>query len=285
MIDAIPYDPSREALYRPAARPTVFSAGRNYGPDALCAEAARLAYLHFENDDAERERLTDALARVGLREWAGFSDAATGSEAFAAIDSNSGAPLIVFRGTEPGDLADAATDLNARPFRWSRGGNVHAGFAQAFASLQGPLEGWLRDMRAQEAALTLAGHSLGAALATLAMSTWRAARLVTFGCPRVGDAQFVATLDASACQRYVGCCDIVCRLPPAGPWYADAGAMRYIDSTGIVHDADESLDVTTDRNRARVHYLRAHAGVRGNVLLRDFADHAPINYVRALLLP
>ena len=281
-MGTIDYDPSRDALYRPALRPTVFTAGEHYDTDAICAESARLAYLHFESDDAQRLRLVDALARVGLQEWVGFNDAATGSEAFAAIDSSSGAPLVVFRGTEPGDLADLATDLDARPVRWSGGGNVHAGFAQAFASLRGPLETWLRAAHADLSALTLAGHSLGAALATLAMSAWRAARLVTFGSPRVGDAQFVATLDASACRRYVGCCDIVCRVPPSGPWYADAAPMRYIDGAGIPRDAADADAVAADRDRARIDYLRKYAAVRGNVLVRDFADHAPINYVRAL---
>jgi hypothetical protein len=282
---AIDYDPSREALYRPASRPTVLVAGRLYSNDALCAEFARLAYLHFESDDAQRERLIGALARVGFRNWAGFRHSATGSEAFAAIDAGNGAPIVVFRGTEPGDLADLATDLDARPARWEGGGSVHLGFAQAFAGLRGPIEDWLHASTADGSSLTLAGHSLGAALATLAMSAWRGARLVTFGSPRVGDAQFVATLDAAACRRYVGCCDIVCRVPPSGPWYADAGAMHYIDRAGVVHEVIDDSAVSADRDRARLDYLRRYAGVRGNVLVRDFADHAPINYVRALLPP
>lgn len=282
-MPTIAYDPTRDALYRPALRPTVFAAGRLYDPDATCAEAARLAYLHFESDDAQRRQLVDALARVGLRDWAGFADAATGSEAFAAIDAGSGAALVVFRGTEPGDLADLATDLDARPVRWASGGSVHAGFNQAFASLRAPIERWLGATQADAASLTLAGHSLGAALATLAMSAWHAARLVTFGSPRVGDAGFVETIDASACRRYVGCCDVVCRVPPAGPWYADAAPMQYIDAQGAVHAAIDASAVAADRDRARLAYLRQYAGGRGNVLIRDFADHAPINYVRALI--
>lgn len=139
------------------------------------------------------------------------------------------------------------------------------------------------DQRAARASLVLAGHSLGAALATLAMSQWRANRLATFACPRVGDAGFAATIAPSASMRYVGCCDIVCSVPPAGNWYADAGSMRYIDRTGIVCGEPYPVEVAADRSSARREYLAKYAARPGNVLVRELADHAPINHVRALM--
>jgi hypothetical protein len=231
-MPAIDYDASRDALYRPALRATVFSAGAPIGGDALCAEASRLAYLAFENDAAQRRELIDALGRVGLGRWAGFHARQTGSEAFAAR-SDDGDAWVVFRGTVPGDFADLGTDLDARPVAWPEGGNVHAGFAAAFASIGGEIADWL-EQHAPGAALTLTGHSLGAALATLAMSRWRARRLVTFGCPRVGDAAFAATIAAAASARYVDCCDIVCNVPPLALGYVDAGEPRYIDRSGTI---------------------------------------------------
>jgi hypothetical protein len=276
----IEYDASRDALYRPALRPTVFVAGATVAPDGLCAECSRLAYLHFEGDPAQREQLIDALALAGLTQWAGFNDAKTGTEAYAVVKADSGEILVAFRGTQPGDITDLGTDINVRPAPWSKGGNVHSGFATAFEGVRADVERWI-DQHGGNSRLIVTGHSLGAALATLAMSRWRARRLVTFGCPRVGDKAFVATLDLKACVRYVDCCDIVCTVPPANGWYADSGPKRYIDREGIVRDTISEPEATSDRENARVQYFLKYTGARSNVVVRDLADHAPINYVRA----
>jgi hypothetical protein len=280
--DVIEYDASRTALYHPASRPTVLVAGSLIGPDALCAECSRLAYLHFESDAAQRQQLIDALACANLTQWAGFNEPKTGTEAYAAIHRDTGEVFVAFRGTEPGDITDLGTDINVRPTPWPKGGNVHSGFATAFESVRADVERWIEQFGGNSAPVVV-GHSLGAALATLAMSRWRAKRLVTFGCPRVGDQQFVATINIAACVRYVDCCDIVCTVPPRGGWYADTGPKRYIDRAGIVHNAISDAEATADRENARVEYFLKYTGGRDNVVVRDLADHAPINYVRALL--
>lgn len=279
MID---YDATRDALYRPALRPTVFATGAPVAPDAVCAECSRLAYRHFESDAAQRQQLVDSLASAGLTQWAGFADAKTGTEAFAVVRQDSGETLVAFRGTEPGEITDLGTDINVRPTPWTMGGNVHTGFAGAFEGVRAEVERWV-DQHGGKGVLTLTGHSLGAALATLAMSRWRARRLVTFGCPRVGDKAFVATLDLAAAVRYVDCCDIVCTVPPASAWYADSGPKRYIDRFGSVRDTISENEITADRENARVEYFLNYTGGRNNVVVRDLADHAPINYVRALI--
>jgi len=281
----IEYDASRDALYRPALRPTVFAPGlqiADIGIDATCAELSRLAYVRFESDDAQRRRLIDMLESLGLTSWMGFNAPATGTEAFAAIDNERGDAFVVFRGTAPGDIKDLATDLNVRPVAWAGGGNVHAGFSTGFSSVVAEIETWL-EKHAARSTLTLAGHSLGAALATLAMSRWRASRLVTFGCPRVGDEKFAATIVNENAVRHVGCCDVVCNVPPAGAWYADAGSMRYIDRRGVVGATLDVTDIAADRANARREHLAKYAARPGNVLVRELADHAPINYVRALM--
>ena len=282
MID---YDASRDALYRPALRPTVFAPGSrmaDIGIDGTCAELSRLAYVTFESDDLQRRRLIELLETLGLTSWTAFHAPATGTEAFAAIDAERGDAFVAFRGTTPGDIKDLATDLNVRPVAWARGGSVHAGFSTAFASVLAEIDTWL-DARAARSSLTLTGHSLGAALATLAMSHWQASRLVTFGCPRVGDGGFATTIDREKAVRYVGCCDVVCNVPPTGAWYADAGSMRYLDRHGVVRSGIDAADIAADRATARRDYLAKYATRPGNVLVRELADHAPINYVRALL--
>src|SRR6185295_1980403 len=114
-------------------------------------------------------------------------------------------------------------------------------------------------------------------------SRWQGRRLITFGCPRVGDHKFAATIVNENTVRYVGCCDIVCNVPPAGAWYADAGSMRYIDRRGVVGATLDVTDIAADRANARREYLAKYAARPGNVLVRELADHAPINYVRALM--
>lgn len=59
----------------------------------------------------------------------------------------------------------------------------------------------------------MTGHGLGAALATLMASVRTPAALYTFRSPKVGDADFVATLAPIKSYRYVNCCDLVPQIP------------------------------------------------------------------------
>lgn len=289
MSISISYDGSRAALFHPAGRPTVF--GRDI-PDAgriaaVCAESSRLAYLRFEDpgDSSLKILLGDALAKVGISSLACFSDDSSSTEAFAAVLPKSAGTLIAFRGTEPDEAADIAIDLGAVLEPWGQGGRVHAGFAHSFSRIRAQIERWMSGHPVGDGALVVTGHSLGAALATLAAAAWRADRLVTFGSPRVGDQDFVALLPSVAIERYVNCCDIVTRVPPKLPGlFVDTAPAFYISSAGrIVGTSWSEQQIDTDRSSARERYLLEQAWVRGNVVVRDLADHAPINYVRAFI--
>ncbi len=97
--------------------------------------------------------------------------------------------VIVMPGTNPADPLDWLRDLSAAPY-WVGGvGLVHEGFGRGgealFANIIGAVAG---DPRL----LTIAGHSLGGALAQMlgalfaARQPAREFRVVTFGAPRVG---------------------------------------------------------------------------------------------------
>jgi hypothetical protein len=279
-LPSIAYDASRVALLQPAARPTLFGAGS--GPslsvDAICAECARLAYLRFESDPSERMRLASDLQRVGAVALEIFN-ADRDSQAFAAVIPAAG-PVVVFRGTEPDKATDIGTDLEANTTAWHKGGRVHAGFASAFAALRTQIQPWL-DRNGSTAPI-FTGHSLGGALATLAASEWPGSRLTTIGSPRVGDADFARTIQAPV-RRYVNCCDIVTRVPPDTDWYTHVGERLYFDRNGVPLTAASDAAVSADRSAARDAYLLHDAWVTGNNLLRDLADHAPINYLRGLI--
>jgi len=280
----IDYDPTRSALYTPERRETNFVAGATYSPPQIGVEAARLAYYRAETSAAERERLTEALARVGFADLALFVDPPTGAEAFAARRRTDGIALLALRGTQPDDLGDIATDLQANMVEWTESaGRVHAGFAFATRALMPQIRKWADDAKPDLGSLIVTGHSLGAAMATLVASIWRPGWLVTLGSPRVGDAAFVATVAAANVLRLVDCCDVVTELPPPLGGYTHVAPCSYItrDGTILLNPAQPVIDA--DRQAARVEYLGKYAWRTGAVLVRDMADHAPINYARAVL--
>ncbi len=280
----IAYDASRTALLQPERGETVLQTGNDYPALTLAVEAARLAYVRWETAPAQMARLSDALARVGFDPPQGLGDPPAGPRAFAALRPADGMAIIAFRGTQPDRLADLAVDIEANTVPWPEAdGNVHAGFARAARAVRPAIAAWLADNRIGSEAVTLTGHSLGGALAVLTASVLRPAQLVTLGCPRVGDGAFIATLSDLHRIRLVNCCDVVTELPPPIGGYTHFAPATYIDRDGTVHpDPSEAL-ITRDRLRARSSYLIEHAWKIGSVVVRDLADHAPVNYLRAVL--
>ena len=106
--------------------------------------------------------------------------------------------VIALRGTA--SFADALTDgnigLQSGPYK---GTLVHAGFNDTYGSFSDDINSFLISCRASGINLVhCVGHSLGGALATLSAAVARengfAAKLYTFGCPRVGGHGFASTL-------------------------------------------------------------------------------------------
>jgi hypothetical protein len=280
----LPYDPQRIALYQPEQRATVFAPGVAYSNLALAVEAARLAYIRVERGVVEQKRLRDALAVVGFTVVSDFHDADMSAQGFGAFRPADGLALVAFRGTQADDLSDLATDLNAAPVAWPEaGGRVHAGFAAATRALRTVVWDWLGSAARARSGLILTGHSLGGAMATLAASIWRPTELITLGSPRVGDARFRESVATVPGARLVNCCDVVTELPPELPAYVHVRAPLYINADGQLLNDPSAATIAADRRTARAEYLKKHAFRRGAVLVRDLADHAPINYLRALL--
>jgi len=204
--------------------------------------------------------------------------------------------VVSFRGTEPDDPSDLAADANLLPEPWSDAsgrpiGKVHRGFAQALLEGNGQgkllqdLVGRLGSLRTEPLHMLLTGHSLGAALATLAAShlaTGDSAgdlRLYTFGSPRVGDGAFAQAMKTVDHTRCVNCCDLVTRIPPERFGYVHTGTLNYIDGEGKPRGAVSDEEIAGDRFKAVAYYLVRYSYLPGTVWVREMADHSPINYL------
>jgi Lipase (class 3) len=274
------YDAQRSSLYQPYLASTVFSQAVAHVEPWVCAELSRLVYTPFERQQDHKARLLAALDTGGFEWVTHFQD--EGTLGMAVRLKATGAVVLAFRGTEP-DLADFATDARTWQTDWPTGGQVHKGFAQALDSVWPQIE---HALAAELSTCIFTGHSLGAALATLAASRVQSqlTRVVTIGSPAVGDVDFVNTLAHVDVQRYVNCCDVICSLPP--PWlgFMHVGSLHYVDSQGVAHNPAPPQEAIEDnQSAARLAYLRHTAWRHGTVVLRDLADHAPINYIRALV--
>ena len=283
MTNPIPYNPTRDALFRPARAADFFVHTPYPNTAALCAELSRFVYCGRAGR-IDQDELRQFLS--GVFELRVVADVKN-SQAF--LVENSEMLVMVFRGTECDDFRDVLSDLDFFPRKWSshgaRAGRVHRGFAKAL-SLVWPV--LCEALPETSKPLVITGHSLGAAMATLAASQLRPAALYTFGEPRVGNPEFAGFMDGQieaglTYHRYVDCCDIVTRRPPGFAGFRHAGVLHYIDRHGKIHVAPSNPSIARDRSAARRWYWGAHSFGRGNVLLRDLADHAPINYLSAIL--
>jgi pimeloyl-ACP methyl ester carboxylesterase len=275
------YDPSRRALYHPETDDPVADFSVAWPVDAICAELSRLAYYRFEAND--RPRLENALAQAGFARTGIFVGTDKDAQGFGTIGPDRVA-YVAFRGTQPDSLRDvfyvnADFKLVPRP----GGGRVHQGFLAAFATVRRQIDDWLAAVG--PARLVVTGHSLGAALATVMAAERPGAELVTFGSPRVGDSAFAALFAGRAVRRYVDCTDVVDGVPPGILSYAHLHGMRYIDRFGAVRPTPPGAEeIARDRRSANLIYaLKCAWQVWRNAAMRGFADHAPINYVSALL--
>lgn len=280
-MEKIKYQVSRAALYDSGQHPPDFvEQPHKLSLPALCAELSRLVYLRFDPDPLWETPLEVALKRPGLLTPEPFGDWATGTQALGVIRASTRQAIVVFRGTEL-KVADIGTDLQATLQPFDDGSKVHYGFYKSFVSVREKIKQWLDHTPHQ--GLVVTGHSLGGALATLAAREWRADDLITFGSPRVGNEKFRDAI-RSRVERYVNCCDVVTQVPPDYPeYYVHVGETKYIDREGVLQPGYADNDIRQDQVDALLSYPAKYSWLSGSVTARNLADHAPLNYLRALL--
>jgi len=274
------YDPTRKSLYKPESADPLPDFAGDWTRDAICCELSRLAYYRVEEKGGD-PRLNAALVRAGFSAAVPFGDAGADAQAFGTVGPD-GSRYVAFRGTQAGKWRDLLSDLNAKLEPFAGETKVHLGFLKAYRSLERQIGDWLAENAAGP--LIATGHSLGAAMATVMAAAHPEATLVTFGSPRVGNAAFAAGFAGRTVRRYVDCADFVTTVPPELIGYIHIGEPLYIDQKGGLHEAPPADAIAEDRRAARALYVLHYAPkFWRNVLVRDLADHAPINYVSALL--
>ena len=244
------------------------------------AELCRLIYRQ-ESDEVNpppkgptRQKI---LKDVNLEQVKFFNTDNTQCSVIKTSDSaNTQFAVLVFRGTNA--LQDWLTNLNGKPVDWPGGGKVHEGFKEAIDLVWDEVS---KCLDAVTLPIFYAGHSLGAALATLAASRRAPRAVYTFGSPLTGDKIFASTLPGSGIYRVVNNRDAVTTVPPLG--FDHVGELHYITHDGgmLVNPDDDTV--------ARDRLKRDHLPLFSGDWLRHFtdapeplADHAPVNYVAHL---
>ena len=203
--------------------------GRVHWPNAyLLCLASRLAYFPKEEEGISEQKVLKTLSSWGLGDALLISkeDEKRQLDTQLFIATNRNTVFVVFRGTEPDNLTDFVTDAKVRQKKNpAYKGKVHRGFIQALQLVWPQL---IKEIRTRVNAggrmrkVCLAGHSLGAALATLATQRLHRMRdievdaLYTYGCPRAGNLDFKRGFQAIKKRlfRFENNNDAVPKLPP-----------------------------------------------------------------------
>lgn len=171
---------------------------------------------------------------------------------YAPTEQNpEGFVVLAFRGTENDwndiltDIAFVKTKLPDEDYR------AHAGFVYALKDVWGTSIGTIRTAKInvewyglkgvsdalEEVVglpLFITGHSLGAALATLAAHYWPPQALYTFGSPRAVSWKLADVYKKRRLRNYriVNSSDIITRVPFAFWGFKHVGDLRYFTSSG-----------------------------------------------------
>ena len=194
-----------------------------------------------------------------------------GAQAYLLKDMN-GIHVLSFRGTEVTEKSDVLADLKAGKNIEACGGKVHVGFKGEINKVWPTIEKAIANIDM----LYVTGHSLGAAMATIAASRMQSkvTALVTFGSPRVGNQEFVNSLNVTH-YRVQNNCDDVTKVPFRLVGFRHHGTHKYMNFYGEFRDLTPWQRVK-DMIRSR---LKARA--KGQKYIGVF-DHLMANYIAKL---
>jgi Lipase (class 3) len=293
-------DPRPDNLFYPPQRgdyvyfegpPFDTTPGFHFSNASWAADAAMFAYARYGNQRSNEAEFKGVLRNVGfaITETIGdcFADnVATGRGFFAANDNFA---ILAFRGTEKDDPHDIAADLDIIP--WPEkdlggrsAGLVHQGFQDYLISIWLTVAQLVRDYRRghQNQQICITGHSLGAALATLAFHQLEDAHtsLYTFGCPRVGNQTFCNDLTLAAqthgLYRIVDDEDVVTHIPDGLGYVHPVCTIFWIDASHqVIQNPPQMPDDRQDLEDLALDFLKGNVA---DPVPEPLADHSPVRY-------
>ncbi len=259
---------------------------------AWVADAAMLSYARYASTRMQEAEFRAILGNAGYLEIEPLGDcfidnAPTARGFWAANDDHA---LLAFRGTEKDNVHDVEADGDALLIDGG-GFRVHQGFYRYLNTVLWRVRPLVASYRAAHPRqlIYMTGHSLGAALASLAFVYLNdtAARLYTLGCPRAGDQAFCSRLEANSgaagSYRVVDNEDVVAHVPllePGFDYQHPSCTLLWFDPDGVMvtnppgHPSD-----WMDLAHAAFGFLDSrHLSLLPNPLPRPLADHSPVRY-------
>jgi triacylglycerol lipase len=189
--------------------------------------------------------------------------------------------LVSFRGTQSNDIWDWMTDARIvlRPYQ---PGMVHIGFYNALNDVWHEINAAINAGRDKGQSLWVTGHSLGAALAGLAVSRMIFEEqtpingLYTFGHPRMGNFVFGNGYDTEFLAktfRYVNDQDIVTRIPPRTLGYTHVGRLLFFDKDDRLQNDDHFWNRFLTEVKVGIEGMKKPAGVVEDHAIQRYIDN------------
>lgn len=191
----------------------------------------------------------------------------------AYLIQNNSHRILSFRGTEITQPSDVVADLKASKNKSESHGRVHRGFKGELDKLWKEIK---QEVDKGTLPLYITGHSLGAAMATLAAGrlAHQVRALITFGSPRVGNRTFVKNLFVEH-YRVVNNNDAVTKVPLWIMGYRHHGKVIYLNYYGDVREIttwQRVKDMLRSRKRALGKFQ----------LFKGVYDHLMAHYIAKL---
>ena len=188
-----------------------FDADEDTGPSLIDAEVEEIEKEREESTDAPSFGIFDKEHPMG----------------FVATSEDGKNAYLIFRGTVTTQEFVKDAKIKWQPYMLSNWGRVALGFFEVYMACR---ESFIKNLDGLGSDLNLyiSGHSLGAALSVLSLpdvvkaTHFKQPVLYNFGCPRVGDNDFVTaynTLPGQTSYRVNNSSDLVTNVPPPAPLY------------------------------------------------------------------